>query len=119
LQFTSIRGPGLQYIVAASGMKTLLLTGTLLDDDAMKYCKKLEKLGRIDMGETKVTEAGLMQLQDLHWLTTPGPPDAVPKSALIKFNEAHVKSKQAARAAGIAVPPDGDSPFSYIRFMQK
>ncbi len=76
-----------------------------------------------------------MQLVDLHWLETIGPPDKIvgpdPKTGktkeerrrlehlrdrawleiAVKFREAHTASKRKARAAGIDVPPDQIGPF--------
>ena len=78
LRRTQVRGPGLAHLKGFSKLEWLELGSTPLDDSAMPHVvANFPRLRRFDFNETNVTPEGLMQLVDLHWLGTIGPPNNI------------------------------------------
>ncbi len=113
LSATEIQGEGLKYLAAATDLEELRLTNTRIDDTSIGVCAQLKNLKRLYFSETAITLKGLMELVNLHWLQSIGVPDEIPASDLIRFQEALLKSRRAAREAGENVP-DNDNPLFSI-----
>jgi len=142
LMGSKVRGPGLAYLKGFNQLEWLELHSTPVDDSAIPHIvENFPRLKRLSLANTNVTPKGLMQLADLHWLETLGPPadmigpdptvgetrderrrlEKVRQRARMvlmnKFSEAHIAAKQRARAAGLDVPPDHRSPFRVAKQM--
>lgn len=129
LMMTKVEGKGFKYLDKLTKLETLYLTGSSLNDSAMPYIvKNFKRLKRIDLDETKVTLAGLLQLAELHWLVDIGFPDDLigpideqkkqeeaQRQFVRNYVEIYKESKRKARAAGEDVPPDTTGPFGLAK----
>jgi hypothetical protein len=102
---TTVTGVGLKSIT--SELKQLNLNSTRVDDSTIQNCLRFPRLQRLEFSRTKVTEAGLMKLVPLHWLTTLGTPNEISVDSLRRFHTTLMASLEAAAAAGQDVPPEG------------
>lgn len=111
LSATEVVGPGFSHLKNSRNLEYLRLSNTNLKDVAMKHISQFRKLECLEFLNTEVTSTGLMKLTRLHWLNSIGTSRHISRDDMKQFRTQHTKEKELARAAGIDVPPEWQSPF--------
>ena len=94
-------------------LRRLNVGGNPIDDKGLEGLHRLNQLKSLDLLNTAVTSEGLKQLASLFSLNDLGLPN-MPISQQRELKIFFDENRRQARAAGIEVPPDSESPFAYL-----